>query len=363
MKIINLSTVSQAKAVSEAIKVLKLSGLVVYPTETCYGVGVDATNPRAVEKLLAYKGERGGKPIAIAVCEKTMACEYVSLNQTAKNLYDTFLPGPVTVISKSLGKVDLRLQAGRDTLGIRIPDSPLALALIRQFGRPITATSANTSGKKPPYSVSDLRKYTSKKRLGFIDLFLDAGWLPPRPPSTVVNTALNEPTVLRQGEIYIPQTMGTTVVSHSEKETQEIAERILERSFSGLLKKPLIFAIQGELGAGKTQFVKGLAKKLGILATVSSPTFVIIREYPYRLREACGMLYHIDTWRLEEGKELLDLGFLQILKAKNVVAVEWLQKVKPILEKLKHKTAIIWVTIEHVSTNVRKIRYFTKPSA
>jgi len=357
MKIVDLSARALKTAVSFAYEIFKQGGLVVYPTETCYGVGVDATNRQAVDRLLAYKGERGVKPIAAAVCDQSMAKKYVSLNQSALHLYRTFLPGPLTVVSESLGKLAPQLEAGAGTLGIRIPDHPLALEIIRRFGKPITATSANTSGKKPPYSLSDLRKYTSKKRLAFIDLFLDAGRLPVRPPSTVVDTTLNEPTVLRQGEIYIPQTMGTTVVSHSEKETQEIAGRILERYSSSLSLKPLIFALQGELGSGKTQFVKGLAKGLGILTMVSSPTFVIIREYPYQFKKVSGLLYHVDTWRLGSGKELVDLGLLEMLRPGNIVAIEWLQKVKPILERLKEKAVIVWITIEHLSQTKREIRF------
>lgn len=338
---------------NKIINTLKQGKLIIYPTETCYGLGADATNPQAVQKLLDYKGERGSKPISVAVADQKMAEKYVVLNETARHLYRNFLPGPLTVISKSKNRLAPALQAGGETLGIRIPDYSLVLKLISQFGRPITATSANTSGKKPPYSLADWQKYTSKKKQSMVDLFWNVGRLTKREPSTVVDTTLNETTVLRQGAIQIIQPAGT-FISNSEAETQKIAQKILSRVSPHRWKKALIFALQGELGAGKTQFAKGLAASLGIKTNITSPTFNIIKEYPFDDH----IFYHLDTWRLEKGEELLELGLKKMIAPGNFIAIEWLQKVRGILETLKAK--IIWVTIEILSPNQRKIKYQTQ---
>ena len=85
MKIIKLSRSNHQKVILEAVKVLKADGLVIYPTETCYGAGVDATNQPAVDKLLTYKTRREGKPLSIAVADKSMASNYVKLNTSALN--------------------------------------------------------------------------------------------------------------------------------------------------------------------------------------------------------------------------------------------------------------------------------------
>lgn len=344
MRIIKISD----QSISDAIKVLQNGGLIIYPTETCYGIGADATNPQAVQKVLEFKGQRT-KPILVAVANKQMAQAYVELNQTAENLYQHFLPGPVAVVSKSKGKLAKSLEAGTGNLGIRIPDYPSFLALIAQFGKPITSTSANTSGRKTPYSLTDIQKYTSAKKLALVDLALDGGELPNHPPSTVVDTTLNEPTILRQGEIVIPDAAGQTFISNSEEETKKIATQILKIHLSS---QPLIFALQGELGSGKTRFAKGLGEALGIKSNIPSPTFTLIREYPI----TSGIFYHLDAWRLEKGEELLDLGFNKMLKPGNVIAIEWLQKVKPILEKTLAK--VIWVSIEDLGENKRRIKYF-----
>lgn len=355
MRIFNLKKERQEKIIKETIRALGSGELVVYPTETCYGLGADATSVKAVKRVLQYKGERKGKPILVAVADRKMAEQYAEINQNAENLYKNFLPGPVAVVSKSKRKVASGIESDTGTLGIRIPDYPLITKIISRFGRPITSTSANTSGKKPPYSLEDIQKYTSRKKLDLIDFFLDAGKLPPRPPSTVVDTTLNEPTVLRQGEIIIPNIPGQVFISDSEEETKRIAAEIF-RKYQNLLKtKALIFALQGELGSGKTQFAKGLGQALDITANISSPTFIFIKEYSYKQ----GNFYHIDTWRMQTAEELLDLGFEKMLKPGNILAIEWLQKVRPILEKTakQKKICLIWITIETISEKKRRIKY------
>lgn len=378
METINLRKTKPTWAIQKAIAVLKKGGLIVYPTETSYGLGVNAASPQAVRKLLEYKGGRGKKPISVAMADKSMAKKYVHLNETAENLYQNFLPGPLTVVSQSKRKVAPGVESANQTLGIRIPNYPFILKLIAQFGKPITATSANTSGKKQPYSITDWQRYTSTKKQTMVDLFLDAGELPKRQPSTVVDTTLHEPAVLRQGTVVIPPIAGQTFISNSEKETQKIARKIFSRYQNLLSTRPLIFALQGELGSGKTQFAKGLGQALGIKSNISSPTFIFVREYPYCLQTSSGIFYHIDTWRMQTGDELLELGFEKMLKPGNIIAIEWLQKVKGILERLERSDSsdgdkvkrsetfgssevsrckVIWVTIETLSETKRKIKY------
>lgn len=347
--------------IGEAVKVLKNGGMIIFPTETCYGIGVDATNETAVKKLLAYKGGRENKAISVAMADRMMAEEYVEINEMAENLYTTLLPGPVTVVSKGKHGVAKGLESETGTLGIRIPAYPPILKLIKFFGKPITATSANTSGMKPPYSLTDWQKYTSIKKQQMVNLFLDASTLPHHPPSTLIDTTLNELTILRQGEITIPQAHNL-FVSSSDQETQILGEEIMSSLVELLAFRPIIIALQGELGAGKTQMAKGVARALGIREMVNSPTYTIVREYPYKLlypgSYLTGIIYHMDTWRLHEGSELWDLGFEDMLKPGNVIVIEWLQKMKEELKMLAKKATIVWVDIEQVSECERKIRWW-----
>lgn len=185
--------------VDEAVGILKSGGLVIYPTETLYGVGVDATNQGAVKKLIEYKNRPFGKPFSIAVTGPEMAKHYVVINKTAEELYKNFLPGPLTIISKGLHKVAPGIESEDGTLGIRIPDYKMVNEIVEKLGVPVTATSANASYKKRPYKISDILDNLSEKQKGLIDLIIDAGELPRSEPSTVIDTTLDEPITLRQG--------------------------------------------------------------------------------------------------------------------------------------------------------------------
>jgi len=355
MEIIPFRRGLATSTLSGVLQSLKKGGLVIYPTETCYGIGADATNEEAVAKLLAYKGGRGTKAISIAVSTEAMAVDYVELNTEAKHLYHTFLPGPITVISQSKGKTSKKLESINKTLGVRVPNYPNTLKLIEHFGKPITATSANTSGKKPPYSIDEYIRYTSKNRISMVDAFLDAGHLAPNPPSTVVDTTLHEPTILRAGSITLQQ---APIITHNEEETIQLGRQLMERWKKSLHTKAVVFALQGKLGTGKTHLAKGIAQSLGITETVNSPTYTLMKEYPYSIPPYKGTFYHIDAWRLKSAKDLLDIDFLHLIHPQTVIAVEWLEKVLPALTLAEEKEAqIVWVTFKDTGLTQRVIRH------
>ncbi|MBS3051964.1 MAG: threonylcarbamoyl-AMP synthase [Candidatus Aenigmarchaeota archaeon] len=340
---------SSKKIIKKTLDVLNKGGLVIYPTETCYGIGADATNKEAIQKLLNYKTKREGKAISIAVADKKMAKKYVILNEIAENLYDHYLPGPLTIVSKSKGSVANGIEAGDKTIGVRIPKYPLVLKLIKKFGKPITATSANASYKKTPYSVKDILDNTSKKQQSLIDLIIDAGELPKNKPSTILNTTLNEIKFLREGDIIFRKSKIET--TKSEEETKQLAKKILKENRDN---KALVFALQGELGTGKTQFTKGLAEQMKIKRNIISPTFVLLREYNI---DSKSKLYHIDAYRMFDEKELNDLNFESMLGNGNVLSIEWADKVSKIIKRIRNKARVIWVKFQYVSENRRRIEY------
>ena len=355
MKIVNLNKNKKQVVLGKALAVLSRGGMIIYPTETAYGLGVDATNKQAVDKLFEYKSGRGKKAISIAVSDQNMARKYVSINSIAKNLYDNFLPGPVTVVSRGKHLVADKIEDERGTLGVRIPDCPFILELIRAYGKPITATSANTSGKKTPYSIEDIFKYTSNKKLKLVDLIVDADKLNYNPPSTVVDTTINELVVVRQGRIKISSGSHEKIITKSEEETQQVATQIIDRLVSKLKKSPVIVAIEGELGAGKTQLVKGLARAMGVKNLVTSPTYTLLKEYEYELMGISGKIFHIDCWRMQSNQELESLGLDKILITSNLIAIEWMNKTEEILRKYENKLAILWVKIEELDMKTRSI--------
>lgn len=334
----------------EVVDILKNSGLIIYPTETCYGVGCDPRDQKAVEKLLTYKAKREGKAISIAVTSKEMAKEFVDLNQTAENFYDRFLPGPFTVISKSKGKVSKNIEAENSTLAIRIPEYPWLLELLKEYNGPITSTSANQSYQKQPYKPADILENASESALDLIDLIIDAGELPHRPSSTVVDTTTSDMQVLRKGA-FIPENAKISErATSSELETIEFGTNMYEKFKKNLEFRPIIFALQGDLGAGKTHFTKGIAKSMNIEENIQSPTFILSREYESPNK---NFLHHIDTWRLENAEDIKSLQIESMLmknpksEFNNVIVIEWADKVIDYLRSLDMNLKIIWIEIEH----------------
>jgi L-threonylcarbamoyladenylate synthase len=203
MEVLDIKTVGHEEMVRKTMDVLKRGGLVVYPTETVYGLGADATDEMALEKLWAFKGERGDKPVLVAVSGMVMAEKYVNLSDLGKKVAQKYWPGAVAIVALSKNMVSKKAQGETNTLGLRNPDNKDILEIIAMFGKPITSTSANISGAVTARSLAEFLKTVPKERQELIDLFLDAGELPERQPSTIVDTTGEEMKILRQGEVEV----------------------------------------------------------------------------------------------------------------------------------------------------------------
>lgn len=325
MQILKLNS-NRAEIIEAVVECLRNDGLVIYPTETVYGIGACAKSAKAIDKLLQYKGRREGKPLSIAVTNQKMAEEYVEINEQALKFYKNFLPGPFTVISKSKNVVDPRVNSEFGTLGIRIPEYPLVIEIIQAFGQAITSTSANASGKKRPYKIQDVFDNLSEKQKSLVDLVIDAGELPKNEPSVVVDTTLSTPIALR-GSLHLNDQDSEVLWSDSPTETEELAGRLMLNHLNQLQKNGLVFALNGKLGMGKTIFAKGVAKFLGITETISSPTYSYINEYEYQRLQTAGTFYHIDAWKIDNKEELEFLKINELIKENNVVVIEWFDQI------------------------------------
>jgi L-threonylcarbamoyladenylate synthase len=334
-KVIDIGSKS---CVNLAFETLQKGRLVVFPCETVYGIAVDCLNTKAVAKLNSYKQRPLGKPYAIMASSQKMAEDYIELNETAKNLYKTFLPGPMTVVSKGKHKVADGIESETGTIGVRIPDYPFMLRLIEKFGHPIVATSANVSYQKRPYKISDILNNLSEKQKSLIDLIIDAGELPHREPSTVVDTTFDDPVILRQGDIKLKDK--NEILSGSPEATKNLGKEIWQKYEQYLGKRAIVFALEGPMGAGKTQFTKGLARAMGIKEEVISPTYNLEEIYENKL-------FHIDAWRMENPEELANIGFSKSISDKSVVAIEWAERVADEIRKYNEEAVIVWVKIEY----------------
>ena len=360
MKRFRLTNNNGDEVIKECVKVLNEGGLVVYPTETCYGIAADATNSKALARLLSYKTFRGSKPISIAVSDINMAKRYVSLNEMAENIYKNCLPGPITVVSKSLGILQPPVVSKQGTTGVRIPDYKFTLKLIKEFGRPITATSANVSYKPHPYSIDQLIKDLPKKSSTLINIYIDDGELPKNTPSTILDTTLNTLTILREGKIKFENAiLKSTLLEEKVTDTPQNTSKLgawFTKEYLKDLKGSVVVALSGELGSGKTQFTKGVGKELGCKEIINSPTYTIINEYSYD----GSILAHMDTWRLTEEEDLKRSGLIEHLDEGRVVVIEWADKFYQELESIcsKRNIPMYKVTFEYISLEERKITIY-----
>lgn len=178
----------------------RAGGVVLYPTDTVYGLGADAFSDEAVAKIYVIKGRDEKKPIHCVVPDIGAAKQYAEVNDAAKALAEKFLPGPLTLVLKKRGGVESGIARGMDTIGIRIPNHEFCLALAREYGRPFTTTSANRAGDPPESSpgpiLAQLREGSS-----LIDLVVSQGETTAHKPSTVVDVSSGVPIVLREGAI------------------------------------------------------------------------------------------------------------------------------------------------------------------
>lgn len=199
METIRLRDANTQEAATKAAAVLRSGGVVLYPTDTLYGLGADAFSDESVAKVYTIKARDEKKPIHCVVADLEAAGEFAEVNDVARKLAEKFLPGPLTLILKKRTKVDSGIAKGIETIGIRIPKNDFCLALAKKSG-PYTTTSANVAGAEDRRDVPAILAQLGEKA-SLIDLVIDAGELPEQKPSTVVDVSSGEIKILREGAI------------------------------------------------------------------------------------------------------------------------------------------------------------------
>ncbi len=184
--------------IKEAAKIIQEGGLVAFPTETVYGLGADALNEEAVAKVYEAKGRPSDNPMIVHIARASDIGQLTPmLSSTIVALIDNFWPGPLTLVVKRKAGVPDRTTGGLDTVGVRMPDSKLALDLINYAGCPIAAPSANISGKPSPTRVEDVIEDLNGK----VEAILEGPACRVGIESTVLDVTGDVPTILRPGVI------------------------------------------------------------------------------------------------------------------------------------------------------------------
>jgi L-threonylcarbamoyladenylate synthase len=191
---------------SRAIASLKSGNVIVFPTETVYGLGADALNPAAVEKVFQLKGRNPNSPIPVIVADQAMLQGVVEkIPPVARTLMEQFWPGPLTLVLPAAPGMPKQLLNRTGGVGVRISSQLIATELAQSFGRPLTATSANPSGQQAASTIEQAQNYFASD----IEIFLDGGKLPSKTGSSVVEVIDDRIKIIRAGEISLGQLAAT----------------------------------------------------------------------------------------------------------------------------------------------------------
>lgn len=198
MHIIPLTSI----VIDDIVTALEAGKVIVYPTETCYGIGCDPTNQEAVNRIFELKGREKNKPLLMVASDMETMLQYVDWSPKLLQLAEKHWPGALTAVveAKQPTKLVDGVLAPDGTVAFRITSHPLASEVSFVFGKPIVSTSANRAGEKSLYNSADVIALFSSLEIQ-PDIFIDAGDLPERAPSTVVRVEGEHVTVLRQGDV------------------------------------------------------------------------------------------------------------------------------------------------------------------
>ena len=185
-------------AVHEAADIIARGGVIAFRTDTFYGLGANPFNVAAVRRIKELKGREDSKPILILISDSDQVQRFIEKPSTAfRLLAERFWPGPLTLIGSARAEVPEEITAGTGTVGIRLPDDEEVREMVRVCGGALTATSANPSSRPPAKTAQAVLDYFPAG----IDLIIDGGAARTDQPSTVVDTTVEEPRIVREGII------------------------------------------------------------------------------------------------------------------------------------------------------------------
>lgn len=180
-----------------AALIINSGGTIIYPTETLYGLGADALSEISVRRVFVVKGRPHGKPIPLLVKDIEMLHEVAHVSEQASRLIDRFLPGALTLVLNQKIKLPDLITADTGKVAVRISSHPFVKRLFNYISKPLTATSANISGRNNLYDIDDIIDAFRSR----VDLIIDSGSLQPSRGSTVVDLTQTPPSIIREGEI------------------------------------------------------------------------------------------------------------------------------------------------------------------
>ena len=184
----------QLRLIHRVVEILKQGGVIAYPTDTTYGIGCDIFNKKGVKQIYQIKQRDPRKPFSFICADLSDAANYCQVSNFAFKTMKRNLPGPFTFVLEATRLVPDLLTTRQKTVGIRIPDNPIALSIVRELGHPLVTTSANVSGDEPLHDPEEIDQHLGR----MLDAVIDGGILLGE-PSTVISLIDDRIEILRQG--------------------------------------------------------------------------------------------------------------------------------------------------------------------
>lgn len=285
--------VNKEETYTQAVDIIRSGGIVAFPTETVYGLGADATNAEAVGKIFEAKGRPADNPLIVHVDSKKAAVSYVEdVSDKALKLMDAFWPGALTLIMKSKPRIFAHnVTADLETVGIRVPNHPVALNLLKRVQLPIAAPSANTSGKPSPTLAEHVYHDMEHK----IPLILDGGQTKIGIESTVLDMTSEPPVILRPGNITKNQIENVIGTVRFSAELHGNAPRSPGMKYTHYAPEAPVYLIEDDskLIIKAIEHVQGKGKKVAVLSSTEYPEadyhFPLNPETLYSSLRKCDM--------------------------------------------------------------------------
>lgn len=272
-----------------AVATLHGGGLVAFPTETVYGLGADASNPDAVRRLFKVKGRPADHPVIVHLGDAAALDDWsAAISPEARKLADAYWPGPLTLVVARSPHVLDAVTGGHDRVGLRVPDQPIALALLRAFGGGVAAPSANRFGRVSPTTAEDVRGDLGED----VDVLLDGGPCRVGIESTIVDCSGTEPTLLRLGGVpreEIEALLGLSVAVRAGGETP--APGTLSSHYS---PAATVVVVEHSAIAARATSLLAVGKRVALLALTPPgglPAGLVVLEPPVDVGEYAQVLY------------------------------------------------------------------------
>jgi L-threonylcarbamoyladenylate synthase len=263
-----------------AAAVLRAGGLVAFPTETVYGLGADATNPAAVGRIFAAKGRPPGHPLIVHLAGGDQLERWaIRVPEAAHRLAAALWPGPLTLVLRRAPELPDAATGGRATVGLRVPDHPVALELLARAGVPLAAPSANRFGRVSPTSAADVRADLGDR----VDLVLDGGEARVGVESTIVELVGPEPVLLRPGGV--PVELVEEVLGVGVRRSDVGPARASGMLPSHYAPRCRVELVAGADLAGRAEELAAAGRRVAVLAP-DAPVEDYARTLYRRLREA-----------------------------------------------------------------------------